>query len=238
MRGFFFREATERLMQSFLSPYFLIPVVIAVTVSFLDPLEVTCATGLGGVQSAFMNATFAVCLVSSFAGARFFAMFWGSGWFGSCLLLPVRRASGFWQVLVAQFLFSSSILAMAWAAIVAALAGHPAGNLLPVILAGLASVFWTSGIAALAGLLTTPAAASLLSGAFTLYSLIPLVDPNDSIFSPAFRITTAAMPSHTGFGWPEAPAILILAGQGLAFACAAAGLYLAGMRRMTGQREL
>ncbi len=237
MRGFFFREATDRLMQSFLSPYFLIPVVIAVTVSVLDPLEVTCATGLGGVQSAFMSATFAVCLVSSFAGARFFSMFWGSGWFGSCLLLPVRRIAGFWQVLLAQFLFSSSIMAMAWLAIIAALSGHLAGDLLPVILAGLASVFWTSGVAALAGLLTTPAAASLLSGAFTLYSLIPLVDPSDSIFSPAFRITAASMPSGSCYGWPEAPAILILAGQGLAFACAAAGLYSAGMRRIAVHRE-
>jgi len=59
------------------------------------------------------------------------------------------------------------------------------------------------------------------------------VDPNGSIFTSAFRITTAAMPAHTGLGWPDTTAILILAGQGLAFALAAAGLYIAGMRRMT-----
>ena len=233
MRGFFFHEATDRLMQSYLSPYFLIPVVIVVTVSLLDPFEITCTTGLSGVQSAFLSATFAVCLISAFAGGRFFSVFWGSAWFGSCLLLPIRRASGFWQVLLAQFLFSSSLLVMAWLAILAALAGHPAGNLMPVILVGLASVSWTSGAAALAGLLTTPAAASVFSGIITLYSLIPLVDPNGSIFTSAFRITTAAMPAHTGLGWPDTTAILILAGQGLAFALAAAGLYIAAMRRMT-----
>jgi len=76
MRGFFFHEATDRLMQSYLSPYFLIPVVIVVTVSLLDPFEITCTTGLSGVQSAFLSATFAVCLISAFAGGRFFSVFW------------------------------------------------------------------------------------------------------------------------------------------------------------------
>jgi len=231
MRGFFFREATDRLVQSFLPPYFLVPAVIAATLHLVHPLETTIATGMSSIQVAFASATFAVCLVSSASGARFFSVFWGAPWFGSSLMAPVSRISGFWQVLLAQMLFSSVILILSWGAVVAAIPAGFGPHVIPVACAGIALVAWTTAVSATAGLLTTPAPASLLAGAFSLYSLSPLVDPLDSLLSPAFRMTGAAMPSPLAGPWPTSGAVLIILGQACGFAAAALCLYLLALRR-------
>ncbi|MDM7993027.1 MAG: hypothetical protein QUS11_06900 [Candidatus Fermentibacter sp.] len=231
MRGFYFREATDRLVQSFLPPYFLVPAVIAVAIYLVHPLETTIATGMSSIQVAFASATFAVCLVSAASGARFFSKFWGESWFGSSLMAPVSRIAGFWQVVLAQMLFSSVILVLSWGAVAAAMPAGFGPHLVPVACAGIALAAWTAAVSAMAGLLTTPAPASVLAGAFTLYSLAPLVDPLDSLFSPAFRMTGAAMPSALAGHWPTSGAILIILGQAAGFAAAAFCLYFLAMHR-------
>lgn len=231
MRGFYFREATDRLVQSFLPPYFLVPAVLAVTIYLVHPLETTLATGMSSIQVAFASATFAVCLVSSASGARFFSAFWGAPWFGSSLMAPLSRISGFWQVLLAQMLFSSVILVLSWGAVIAAMPAGFGPHLVPVACAGISLVAWTTTVSATAGLLTTPTPASVLAGAFALYSLAPLVDPLDTLFSPAFRLTGAAMPSALAGRWPTSGAVLIILGQASGFAAAAIFLYLLALRR-------
>lgn len=230
MRGFYFHEAMEKLIQSFLSPYFLLPVLLVGVVSFLYPVQTSFMTGMSGVQVAFSSSIFAVCLVSAAAGARFFSCCWGAGWFRSTLLLPVRRSAGFWQTLLAQMLFSALILVLTWTAVAAALVGEPMGGVLLTVCAGLALVVWTSGLAALAGLLTTPVAASILAASVAGYAMIPLVDPGGTLFSSSLNMTAMAMPSPDGAGWPAAGDILLLLGEGLGFVCLAALLYHVSLR--------
>jgi hypothetical protein len=234
MRCFHFHEAMEKLIQSFLSPYFLLPVVLVGVVSFLHPVQTSYMTGLSVLQVAFSSSIFAVCLVSAASGARFFSCFWGADWFRSTLLLPVRRSSGFWQVLLAQMFFSALLLVLTWAAVAAALIREPMGGVFPTVCAGLALVVWTSGLAALAGLLTTPVAASILAASVAGYSMIPLVDPGSTLFSPSLSMTAMAMPSPDGAGWPAAGDILLLLGQGLGFVCLAMLLYHFSLRMGIG----
>lgn len=235
MRGFHFHEAMDKLIQSFLSPYFLLPVVLVGVVSFLHPVQTSFMTGMSGVQVAFSSSIFAVCLVSAASGARFFSCFWGAGWFRSTLLLPVRRSAGFWQVLLAQMFFTALILIMTWTAVVAALFGEPMSGVFPTVCAGLALVVWTSGLAALAGLLTTPVAASMLAASVAGYSMIPLVDPGSTLFSPSLSITAVAMPSPDGAGWPATGDILLLLGEGFGFICLAALLFHVSLRMGMGK---
>ncbi len=234
MSGFHFHEAMEKLIQSFLSPYFLLPVVLVGVVSFLHPVQTSYMTGMGGVQVAFSSSIFAVCIISAASGARFFSCFWGAGWFRSTLLLPVRRSAGFWQALLAQMFFSALLLIMTWTAVAAALVGEPMGGVFPTVAAGLAIIVWTSGLAALAGLLTTPVAASILAASVTGYSMIPLVDPGGTLFSSTLSMTAMALPSPDGAGWPAAGDILLLLGEGLGFVCLAALAYHISLRMGIG----
>jgi hypothetical protein len=233
MKGFYFTEASEKLLQSFVTPYFLVPLIIAGSVALLDPLAATTYTGLGDFKTALASAMFSVGLVTAAAGARFLSSTWGAKWFQSCLMLPVARSAGFWQTVLAQAVLSSFVLVLTSIAILAALSPASPSGLIPTLAAGFTVILWATGIAAMAAVLTTPTGASVLATAIFAYSFSPLVDPAGRFFSPSLRVTSAALPSALEATpvWPSAASIVLLLGQSLLLLLVAWALFQVSLRK-------
>jgi hypothetical protein len=251
MKGFYFREALDRLLASGrLAPFLLVPPLLALTVSlentfpamsWLIPVFEPSDPARGRLGFALWNAILVTSLLSGITGAAFFHGTFGSGWFRSCLALPAGKASAYWSTVFAHFLVSVCILALTSGAIIAALHVPEGFPLFMTIAGGIAVLSWTTAFSAFAGLLAPSWGAAVLQagiafGSFALArpQLDALFSPlglSDLILPPLGRMAARGMP-----GWPDGYATLALLCHAAFFALAGALLFGSAAKRPKADR--
>lgn len=246
MRGFYLKEAFERLMSpGMLAPFLLVPPLLAVTVNLetsfsslagLLPVFEQVDAEKGRLAVALWNATAVIALLSGMTGARFFSGTFAAGWFRSCLALPAHRSGAFWSTALAHFVISVCVYALTSAAIIAAIS-VPSGFPLAMTLAGsLIVLVWTTAFSAFAGVLAPAWGAGLLQAGVALGSLalarvnvddlFRLLATSSLVLPPLGRVIARGMAC-----WPDARAMLVLLVHAAVFSCLGCLLLEIAIRR-------